>query len=124
MIFDIDDKTFNSIKTIKDIFIVKQVESVWWKIHSFRLWSGEVDSASENLDEYTKYDYQGLDIFVNKNIDDDNTLNIRVNPYLQKGVTTYRALLMGFKETVGPYKGRSAGQLRMALETGINTALK
>ena len=51
---------------------------------------------------YRKYDYQGLELNVDSNLDDQNTIKIRVNPYKQKGQDTYRALLMDFKETTRP----------------------
>ena len=102
MNFDIDQKTYDAIKKLDQYFIVKQVESVWWKIHSMRLWSGEVTIDSENMADYRKYAYQDADVFVDKNLADDSTIHIRVNPYKQRGIVTFRALLVGFKETIWP----------------------
>lgn len=99
MKFDIDEKTLYSIKELDGDFFIKQIDCVWWKIHSIRLWSGVSQIETEELSDFNKYNYQGINIYVDKKIDDSDTIQIRVNSYRQRGKLTFRTLRLEFKET-------------------------
>lgn len=71
-------------------------------MHSIRLWSGVLDAETEELTDFNGYDDPGVTIYVDKKIDDSDTIQIRVNTYRQKGKLTFRTLQMGAKETQWP----------------------
>ena len=103
MNFDLDANTFDQLLTAleeeKGCFLVKQIDCVWWKIESVRLWSG-VLTADEPMSAYRCQDYRGITFFIDPQIDAEASIEIRVNPYRQKGKITFRTLRLDFKETI------------------------
>jgi hypothetical protein len=61
-----------------------------------------LDAATEDRLNFDKYDGLGVTIFVDKKIDPTDTVQIRVNPYRQKGKLSFRTLSLGAKETQWP----------------------
>jgi hypothetical protein len=60
-----------------------------------------MDSVQEDINTYNQYNYNSIQINVDKRIDnDDATIQLRVNPYRQQGKLTFRALRLEFKETI------------------------
>ena len=51
---------------------------------------------------YRLYQYQGVELHLDRRIADTEQIQIRVNLYLQRGRHTFRILQLGLKETVWP----------------------
>lgn len=80
MKFVLDEKTLNTIKADTGAFFVKVDICVSWRGTMRTLWSGLSNAKNENLSNFNEYEYQGIKIYIDKDLKTKDTLHINVNP--------------------------------------------
>jgi len=68
MMFDINAKTISAIKKSTGTFFISQFVCHTWSGISRSLWSGVSKPNYETLDTYDEYEYQGIKIYIDKNL--------------------------------------------------------
>ncbi len=82
MKFDIDDKTLRAIRKTNRDFFVKLYLCNTWSGYTRNLWSGVLEAKNERLVNYNKYEYEGINFYIDKKVETTHTLRVRANPKL------------------------------------------
>lgn len=78
MKFDINSKTISAIKESTGAFFITQFICNTWSGITKSLWSGVSKPKDEKLGTYDEYEYQGIKIYINKNVKISETLQVQV----------------------------------------------
>lgn len=76
MKFDINAKTISAIKESTGAFFITQFICNTWSGITKNLWSGVSKPNHEKLDTYDEYEYQGIKVYIDKNVKISETLQI------------------------------------------------